>query len=93
MRRNGAFAGSYMINCVLGIQYLDSWRACTLFLLLRRLSSEEAVSTRLKHNLGCNKTDEFPRRLSLILEATVRTAIFKSQRPILNAVKPIQKDR
>jgi hypothetical protein len=52
-----------VINRVLGIQYLDSRRACTLFLLLRRLSSEETVSTRLTHNLGCNWTDEVPRRL------------------------------
>jgi hypothetical protein len=43
---------SLLINCVLGIQYLDPCRACTLFLLLRRLSSEETMSTRLKHNLG-----------------------------------------
>ncbi len=43
-----------LINRVLGIQYLDPWRACTLFLLLRRLSPEETVSTRLTHNLGCN---------------------------------------
>jgi hypothetical protein len=52
-----------VINRVLGIQYLDPWRACTLFLLLRRLSSEETMSTRLTHDLGCNWTDEFPRRL------------------------------
>jgi hypothetical protein len=45
---------SRVINYVLGIQYLDPWRACTLFLLLRRLSSEETMSTRLAHNLGCN---------------------------------------
>jgi hypothetical protein len=43
-----------VINRVLGIQDLDSMRACTLFLLLRRLSSEETVLTRLTHNLGCN---------------------------------------
>jgi hypothetical protein len=36
---------------------------CSLFLLLRRLSSEETVSTRLTHNLSCDWTDEFPRRL------------------------------
>jgi ABC-type xylose transport system permease subunit len=52
-----------LLNRVLGIQYLDPWRACTLFLLLRRLSSEETMSTRLTHDLGCNWTDEFPRRL------------------------------
>jgi hypothetical protein len=46
--------GWSLINYVLGIQYLDPWRACTLFLLLRRLSSEETMSTRLTHNLGCN---------------------------------------
>ncbi len=54
-----------VLNRVLGIQYLDPWpgRACTLFLLLRRLSSEETMSTRLTHDLGCNWTDEFPRCL------------------------------
>jgi hypothetical protein len=30
-----------VLNRVLWIQYLDSRRACTLFLLLRRLSSKE----------------------------------------------------
>jgi hypothetical protein len=53
----------WLLNRVLGIQYLDPWRACTLFLLLRRLSAEETMSTRLTHDLGCNWTDEFPRRL------------------------------
>ena len=52
-----------VLNRVHGIQPLDSCRACRLFLLLRRLSSEETVSTRLTHNLSCNWTDEFPRRL------------------------------
>ncbi len=52
-----------LINCVLWIQYVDPWRACTLFLLLPRLSSEETMSTRLTHDLGCNWTDEFPHRL------------------------------
>ncbi len=42
------------LNRVLGIQYLDQWRACTLFLLLRRLSSEKTMSMRLTHDLGCN---------------------------------------
>ncbi len=41
-----------LLHRVLGIQYLDQWRACTLFLLLRRLSSEETRSTRLTHDLG-----------------------------------------
>jgi hypothetical protein len=54
---------SRVLNRVLGIQYLDPWRAGTPFLLLRRLSSEETMSTRLTHDLGCNWTDEFPRRL------------------------------
>ncbi len=46
-----------VLNRVLGIQqYLDSMRACTLFLLLRRLSSEETMSTRLTHDLWCNWT-------------------------------------
>jgi hypothetical protein len=36
-------SGRKVLNRVLGIQYLDPWRACTLFLLLRRLSSEETV--------------------------------------------------
>ena len=48
LRSSGAVAlGTVLINYVLGIQYLDPWRACTLFLLLRRLSSEETMSTRL----------------------------------------------
>ncbi len=46
--------GRKVINCVLGIQYLNPCRGCTLFLLLRRLSSGETMSTRLTHNLGCN---------------------------------------
>ncbi len=52
-----------VLNCVLGIQRLDSTGACTLFLLLRRLSAEETMSTRLTHDLCCIWTDEFPRRL------------------------------
>ena len=38
-------SGSSLLKRVLGIQYLDPWRACTLFLLLCRLSSEETMST------------------------------------------------
>jgi hypothetical protein len=54
-----------VLNRVLGIQYLDSRRACTLFLLLRRLSYEETMSTRLTHDLWCNWTGliGFPRSL------------------------------
>jgi hypothetical protein len=52
-----------VFNRVLGIQYLDSRRACTLLLLLRRLSSEETMSTRLTDDLACDWIDEFPRRL------------------------------
>jgi hypothetical protein len=44
---------SAVLNRVLWIQYLDSRRACTLFLLLRGLSSEETMSTRSTHDLGC----------------------------------------
>ncbi len=46
----------YVLNHVLWIQYLDSLarRACILFLLLRRPSSEETMSTRPTHDLGCN---------------------------------------
>ncbi len=56
---------SNLLDRVLGVHYLDPWRACTLFLLLRRLSSEEAMSTRLTHDLGCNWTGliGFPRSL------------------------------
>ncbi len=45
---------SVLLKRVLGIQCLDSRRACTPFLLLRRLSSEETMSTRPTHDLGCN---------------------------------------
>jgi hypothetical protein len=39
-----------VLNHVLGIRHLDSTGACTLFLLLRRLSAEETMSTRHTHN-------------------------------------------
>ncbi len=59
--------GPWLLNRVLGIQYLDPWRACTLFLLLRRLSPEGTVSTRLTHDLGCNWTDRVSPQSTLIL--------------------------
>jgi len=34
-----------LMNCVLEIQYLDPWRACTLFLLLRRLTNGHCVTS------------------------------------------------
>ena len=40
-----ALFAHFMLDRVLGIQYLDSRRACALFLLLRRLSSEKTMST------------------------------------------------
>ena len=48
-----------VLNRVLGIQYLDSRRAYTLFLLLHRLSPEGTMSMRPTHDLGwsCNWTD------------------------------------
>ncbi len=48
---------SKLFNRVLGIQYLDLRRACTLFLLLCRLFREGTMSTRLTHDFtaGCVK--------------------------------------
>ncbi len=57
-----------VLNRVLGIQYLDSRRAFTLFLLLRRLSPEGTMSTRLTRDLGCNWTDWVSPQSALILE-------------------------
>ncbi len=54
---------SPLLSRVLGMQRLDSAGACTLLLLLRRLSAEEAMSTRLEHDLWCSRSDEFRRRL------------------------------
>jgi hypothetical protein len=54
---------SLVLNRVLGIQRHESTGACTLFLLQRRLSAEETMSTRLTHDLWCNWTDELTRRL------------------------------
>ncbi len=47
------------MNRVRGIQRLDSTGACTLFLLLRRLSAEETMSTRLTLDLWCNWLTSF----------------------------------
>jgi hypothetical protein len=44
--------GRPLFNHVLLIRYLDSRRACILFLLLRRLSSKETMSTRPTHEFG-----------------------------------------
>jgi hypothetical protein len=66
--RGGWEGGREVLNRVLGIQYLDPWRACTLFLLLRRLSPEGTMSTRLTHDLGCNWTDRVSPQSALMLE-------------------------
>ena len=56
---------SNLINSVLP----NSTGACTLFLLLRRLSAEETMSTRPTHDLwcNCNWTDRVSPQSTLIL--------------------------
>ncbi len=45
------YAGQNLSNLVLGRQRLDSTGACTLFLLLRGVSTDETMSKRLTHDL------------------------------------------
>ncbi len=53
------FFTTLVLSHVLGIQRLDSTRACTLFLLLRRLSAEETMSTILTPDCGVTGLTSF----------------------------------